>query len=77
MEPIKVWMFKDAPRELRALSRSGGEGGEDWFVLIPSEYTNKVLEYGLPFWMEGMDASWDPEVIGLDDGSVVVIASHA
>lgn len=36
MDPIMVWEFHEAPKELRALSEHGGD--EDWLAEIPSRY---------------------------------------
>jgi hypothetical protein len=43
---IRVWRFKDAPPELRALSQSGGD--EDWLLLVPDGITE---EYGWLPWV--------------------------
>ena len=54
-QPAFVWQFDQAPVELRALSSNGGD--EDWLVELPPGYE----DCGLPFWIEAMDASHEPE----------------
>ncbi len=49
-EPIKVWRWRDAPEDYRALSRHGGD--EDWVALIPKGYLGGPPEWaesGTPF----------------------------
>ena len=69
--PIQVWRFKDAPESLRRLSEHGG--GEDWLALIPAALAETNIG-----WMNGpaFDAGGEPSRHVLDDGSVVVIATH-
>lgn len=43
---IRVWRFKDAPDELRWLSKNGGD--EDWLALIPPKLKNEYIG-----WLEG------------------------
>lgn len=42
---IRVWHWRDAPSELRALSPHGGD--EDWVALIPPEMKAEYIP-----WME-------------------------
>ena len=44
-EPILVWVFWDAPEELRALSDHGGD--EDWLAEIPAQLADPC-----PMWMD-------------------------
>jgi hypothetical protein len=75
MEPIKVWAFEDAPKELQALSQHGGD--EDWLILIPASYKQVMLQYGLPTWMLGTDSCNEPSEHVLENGDHVIIGAHA
>ena len=44
-EPIKIWSFYDAPKELQELSLNGGD--EDWIAIIPDYLKDEWLP-----WME-------------------------
>lgn len=68
---ILTWRWQDAPGELRALSRHGGD--EDWLSLVPAALADEYIG-----WMEGgaygcCDVSRDV----LPDGRVVVIGAHS
>lgn len=69
----KVWRFEDAPKRLRDLSTNGGD--EDWLVELPPGFDT----YGLPDWVDVMDALRCPQRIAhpTRPGWLVVIASHA
>ena len=69
---VKVWAWRDAPEELRALSHHGGD--EDWVALIPpacTEYYFGWMEDGTSF------GCCDVQIVKRDDGSVVRIGAHA
>jgi hypothetical protein len=69
---IRVWRFKDAPPELRALSQVGGD--EDWLALVPDQM---IEEYGWPSWLDAPSfgcAGVDKYPIA---GAVVLIGCHA
>ena len=42
-EPITVWSFYDAPKELRDLSTNGGD--EDWLAEIPEHLTDAWIPW--------------------------------
>jgi len=64
-----VWSWYDAPDELKALSRHGGD--EDWIGLCP-------LGEEMPMWMECPNfGCCDVSEHRLDDGRVVAIGAHA
>ena len=42
---MRIWIFDDAPEELKVLSTNGGD--EDWLALIPPLLKNKHIP-----WME-------------------------
>jgi len=67
---ILVWKFYDAPGELRALSRHGGD--EDYIGLVPDEV-------GQPPWMESGTAfgCCDVSEHRYEDGRLVFIGAHA
>ncbi len=39
--PITVWKFEDAPRDLQALSKLGGD--EDWIAVVPDYLENEYI----------------------------------
>lgn len=53
---IIVWEFYDAPKELRDLSRSGGD--EDWLVEIPPKFTENMYIR----WLDHIDSCYEPEI---------------
>lgn len=65
---IRIWSFKDAPEELRALSENGGD--EDWIALIPDE----LYESGNYWWLERCANFIEYHPI---PGFVVCIGSHS
>lgn len=65
---IRVWRWKDAPEELKALSTSGGD--EDWLAWVPP----LLAEVYFQFLESGAN---DVERIVRDDGSIVYIGAHA
>jgi hypothetical protein len=67
---IRVWRFGDAPQIFQALSPHGGD--EDWVALVPAALTEAYIP-----WLDFMDTMRDPSRHQLEDGSVVVIGSHA
>lgn len=70
--PIQVWRYDDAPRELKEMSKFGGD--EDWVALVPPHSANEWLgwaEEGTPFGCCGVQR------VELDDGRVVLIGAHA
>ena len=71
-DPIRVWRFQDAPKDLAALSRDGGD--EDWLALVPVYLRNAYiswLEDGGPFGVCSVSRH------DLPDGRVVFIGAHA
>jgi hypothetical protein len=73
MEPIKVWVFEDAPAELQALSNHGGD--EDWLVLVPKDSADKIDEW--TGWIMRLDTCDEPSKHVLENGDVVYIGAHA
>jgi hypothetical protein len=68
---IKVWRFKDAPKEFRDLSTHGGD--EDWLAHVPEELAGAYIS-----WIEsGAFGCCDVSEHFLDDGSVIRIGAHA
>lgn len=67
---IVVWHFHDAPEELRALSRHGGD--EDWIALVPAGVE-------APAWADSGTAfgCCDVSEHRLEDGRLVLIGAHA
>lgn len=76
--PIQVWRFEDAPAELRAMSDHGGD--EDWVALVPLDCVDPEMG---PEWVPGWAEDGTPfgccsvSRFKLDDGSLVLIGSHA
>lgn len=71
---IRVWRFEDAPEELQALSRNGGD--EDWIALIPPKLADKYigwLEEGQSFGCCTVEVHTHPELPGYE----VRIGCHA
>ena len=68
-----VWVFNEAPKELRELSTNGGD--EDWLVELPPGWEN----YGTPFWIEAMDSCREPSHYPhpTRPGWKVIIGAHA
>lgn len=69
---IAVWRWDDAPADLKAHSRHGGD--EDWVALLPAAFGGDVpawMESGTPF------GCCDVQTTALPDGSTVVIGAHA
>lgn len=65
---ICVWRFHEAPGEIRALSRHGGD--EDWVALLP--------DHDVPSWAEaGPFGSAATSFHELPDGRLVAIGAHA
>ena len=54
---VIVWRFKDAPKVLRDVSRSGGN--EDWLVEVSSAWINE--DYAIPDWMYALDYIREPK----------------
>ena len=75
LEPISVWPFGQAPRELQAFSNNGGD--EDWIALIPPKVMKDYGDY--IGWLEGtsFDSCGQPQVYELSNGYRIVIGSHA
>lgn len=68
---IRVWRFYDAPKELQALSRHGGD--EDWLAVVPSALAHDYIG-----WLEfGPFGVCDISSHSQSDGSVVYIGAHA
>lgn len=70
-EPMKLWHFRDAPREYQELSTNGGD--EDWVLWVPPDVTP-------PWWAEDGNTQFAPshaDEYELDDGSLVLIGCHA
>lgn len=67
---ILIWTFREAPGELRSLSRHGGD--EDWVALLP-------VGMEQPSWMETGSSfgCCDVSEHQLDDGRQVYIGAHA
>ncbi len=67
---VIVWRFDEAPEELRALSRHGGD--EDWLAVLPFGQT-------MPVWMAPGSAFGvcDVSEHELIDGSTVCIGAHS
>ena len=72
-EPIKLWAFNDAPRELRDLSENGGD--EDWVAEVPPSIAASFQDRELPYWISRL--SNDTQRFNMDDGSIIIIGSHA
>ena len=71
---IRIWKFDDAPEELQALSRNGGD--EDWVALIPPKLVDEwipFLEQGTSFGCCSVREYEHPELPGYK----VRIGSHA
>ncbi len=67
---IIVWEFHNAPDELKALSRNGGD--EDWIVVVPPGINDAYVP-----WIAATDTCNEPDRFELPDGSVVFIGCHA
>jgi hypothetical protein len=69
---IRVWEWKDAPEEYKALSPHGGD--EDWVALVPPCHAQRIIG-----WLESGSSFGSCEVSEhpLPDGSVVKIGAHA
>jgi hypothetical protein len=69
-EPIRVWAFKEAPKQFKDLSTNGGD--EDWVALVPPGY-------GYVGWLEDGTQFGCCDVSSYDqpDGYKVYIGSHA
>lgn len=72
-QSVTVWRFDEAPLPLQALSINGGD--EDWLVYVPND--RQFSRFGVPCWVEAMDANRDPDCITIDDYTAVYIGSHA
>lgn len=70
-EPIKMWPFHDAPEDLQALSRHGGD--EDWIAVVPAHLAASPLAEDI----EDRLPVCDCQRIRRDDGSLVMIGAHA
>jgi len=71
---IRVWRFADAPKELKDLSRNGGD--EDWLALLPPKFKNDWIGWmdtGTPFGCCNVDTYEHPELPGF----TIRIGSHA
>ena len=72
---IRVWLFEDAPEELRSLSTNGGD--EDWVALLPPKLADYAwigwLAEGSPFGCASVETHTHPEL----PGYVVKIGCHA
>jgi hypothetical protein len=70
---IRVYSFREAPNDLRALSPHGGD--EDWLAVVPPDYSKRHyiswLQPGSPF---GVCNVSEHELI---DGTFVYIGAHA
>lgn len=40
-EPITIYRFQDAPKQLQALNTNGGD--EDWLAIIPTHFKNQWI----------------------------------
>lgn len=68
---IKVWRFKDAPPELKALSDNGGD--EDWLAVVPDDIAGG---YYVP-WLEGPSFGCAHVLTYPIAGAIVFIGCHA
>lgn len=69
---IKVWRFRDAPDELRALSPHGGD--EDWLALVPPS----LVDVWIPWLSDsGPFGVCDISKKLLPDGNTLYIGAHA
>lgn len=71
---IRIWSWRDAPEELRALSPHGGD--EDWVALIPPKMSGRYipwLEEGSAFGCCSVSINQHPELPGYE----VRIGAHA
>lgn len=71
VDHIAAWPFDEAPGELRALSRHGGD--EDWLALVPA----RLAEMWIPWLEHGPFGVCDISKHTLPDGRVVFIGAHA
>ena len=71
---IRVYRFEDAPNDLKETCSQGGD--EDWIVLITAAEAVKVLEHGVPFWIEVTDSCREPKRIDLGFGDVAFVGCH-
>ena len=77
-EPILVWAFSVAPKELQAVSTNGGD--EDWLVEVPPNYQTDLWGcHGVPRWVESLDVMLEPKMYDhpTKPGWKIIIGSHA
>jgi hypothetical protein len=67
-EPIRVWVWDDAPEEYRNLSQHGGD--ETWVALVPPGLSE------LPYWIESKHFGQTGSMDVLPDGSTLCIGAH-
>lgn len=72
---IQIWPYHLAPEEYKKLSHHGGD--EDWVALIPTEIKEEITKYGLPFWLEKIDTTHEPQEINMPNGDLVLIGAHS
>ena len=67
VKPIQVWAYSDAPRELRELSRAGGD--EDWIAVVSSRYQDYYVN-----WLEvpSFGVNWVDHFRVKPDGAVSI-----
>jgi len=73
-EPIRVWRYEDAPKELQDLSSNGGD--EDWLAEVPPSFREAFvwwLEPGTPFGCSGVEVKDHPAKPGWQ----IHIGSHS
>lgn len=73
-QPIQVYRYDLAPQGLRDIANQGGD--EDWIVVIPADLVEEILQYGVPFWVERMDAGHEPVRIDMPSGDVLFVGCH-
>ena len=72
MKYIKIYKFKNAPRELQGLSDNGGD--EDWLAVVPKKIMQQSFDY-----ISFLDGSWfgnSIQKIKRGD-NIIFIGSHA
>lgn len=70
-QPIRIWDFRDAPKDLKALSDNGGD--EDWLALVPPCYRDRD-----PLWLSSEQFGCSGvQVIERPNGFKVYIGSHS
>lgn len=73
--PIMVWEFNDAPKEIREMSRNGGD--EDWIAYTPLHYIDSLI-IDIPDLIERHNGSFgDIDTQKYLDEGIIQIKSHA